>query len=160
MNVMYHYKTEQMFPIDLKRAWTFFSTPENLSMITPPDLGFKILTRLNGEEISKGMKIDYMVTPLLGIRMKWQTEIGDTERLNYFTDIQVKGPYAVWEHKHTFKEVNRCVLMKDEIMYQLPFGFIGRIVHVLFVRRKIESIFRYRRQVLEKLFFTHGEYID
>jgi ligand-binding SRPBCC domain-containing protein len=149
---MYQYKTEQILPISLKEAWDFFSSPKNLSTITPPELDFNILTNFKEEGIREGMVIDYTVKPLLGIPVHWQTEIGNVVAEKHFSDKQLKGPYKVWVHKHTFSKVNGGVLIQDEINYQLPLGFLGRMVHSLFVRKKIENIFDYRKQILFKIF--------
>lgn len=148
---MYKYKSEQWLPIGIEEAWKFFSSPANLSLITPPEMDFKILSTLEND-IYEGMIIDYKVKPLLGIAVRWQTEICKVEREKYFTDRQQKGPYKVWEHTHTFIENNGGVLMTDEIIYQLPFSFIGKLAHRLFVRNKIENIFNFRKNILNKIF--------
>ena len=149
---MFQYKTEQFLPIGIDEAWRFFSSPKNLAIITPTELDFKILTNLNDEEIFEGMKIDYIVKPLLKIPMRWQTEIIKVNKGRNFTDRQLKGPYKIWEHTHTFKSINDGVLMHDVINYQLPFGFIGNIAHTLLVKKKIQNIFIYRKNILEKIF--------
>lgn len=149
---IFQYKTEQFLPIGIEEAWRFFSSPKNLTTITPAELDFKIVTNLNDEEIFEGMKIDYIVKPLLKIPMHWQTEIIKVNRWENFTDRQVKGPYKIWEHTHIFKVVNNGVLMHDVINYQLPFGFIGNIAHMFVVKQKIENIFIYRKNILEKIF--------
>jgi ligand-binding SRPBCC domain-containing protein len=149
----YHFfNTEQFLPIDILQAWSFFSDAKNLSVITPPELDFKILTDLDNEEIYEGMLIDYTVKPLLGIPVRWQTEIIKIDKPEVFTDRQLKGPYKTWEHTHTFSEKDNGVIMKDQVKYQLPFGIIGRIANSLLVRKKIENIFNYRREVLKKIF--------
>jgi len=149
---MHQFKAEQFLPIDKSKAWDFFSSPKNLSLITPPEMDFKILSKLNGEEIFEGMKIDYTVKPLLGIAVRWQTEICKVQNQNYFTDRQAKGPYKIWEHTHTFSEVDGGVLMHDIVNYKLPFGFLGRTLNSILIKGKIESIFVYRKKVLATLF--------
>lgn len=149
---MYQYKTEQILPISLKDAWDFFSSPKNLSTITPPELDFNVLTKFQEGGIREGMIIDYTVKPLLGIPVHWQTEIGTVIPEKHFSDKQLKGPYKVWVHKHTFIKVNDGVLIQDEVNYQLPLGVLGRVVHALVVRKKIEDIFDYRKQILNKIF--------
>ena len=149
---IFYYKTEQFLPINIHTAWDFFSSPKNLALITPPELDFKILTDLNGQEIYEGMLINYTVKPLLGIPLKWETEICKVQKPLFFTDRQLKGPYKLWEHTHTYVEMNNGVLMKDEVKYQLPFGLIGDMVHTILVRKKVENIFSFRKQVLEKMF--------
>lgn len=150
---MHRFKTEQFLPIDKKKAWDFFSSPKNLSLITPPEMDFKILTQLNRENIYEGMKIDYTVKPLFGIPVHWQTEICKLSHQNYFTDRQTKGPYKIWEHTHTFIEQSNGVLMTDVVNYEIPLGFLGNFANLILIRRKIESIFDYRKMILEKLFY-------
>jgi ligand-binding SRPBCC domain-containing protein len=149
---IYQYTAEQFLPISIRKAWDFFSSPKNLSVITPPEMDFKILTALDDKEIYDGMLIDYTVKPLLGVPMHWQTKIINVKPLEVFADTQLKGPYKLWHHTHTFVEKDGGVLMKDIVRYELPFGVLGDWVHSLIVRKKIASIFSYRKQVLEKLF--------
>lgn len=154
----FFYKTEQFLPTDINRAWDFFSTARNLSLITPADLDFKIVTKLDDKEIYAGMVIDYTVKPLWGIPVRWKTEIGNVQKPLYFTDRQLKGPYKIWVHAHTFIEERNGTVMKDEVKYQLPFGVIGQIVHSLLVKKRIEKIFEYRRSMLHKI-FVKNEYV-
>ena len=149
---MHHFKAEQLLPIDIEEAWNFFSSPYNLSKITPPELDFKILSSLQEKEIVEGMKIEYRVKPLWGISVHWKTEIANVENQKHFTDIQTHGPYKMWEHTHTFSKVDGGVLMNDVVKYKLPFGVIGRALNSFLVKRKIEIIFEYSKQILEKLF--------
>jgi ligand-binding SRPBCC domain-containing protein len=151
----YLYKTEQFLPTDIGYAWDFFSSPKNLSLITPASLDFKILSQLEDEEIYEGMIIDYTVRPLFGISVRWKTEICAIEKPLYFTDRQLTGPYSVWIHTHTFIEENNGITMIDEVVYQLPLGIIGKIMHALFVKKRIEGIFEYRKLALQKIFVTH-----
>ncbi len=149
---MHQFKAKQFLPIDKKKAWDFFSAPKNLSLITPPEMDFKILTPLKEEDIYEGMIIDYTLKPMLGISVDWQTEICKVQKQEYFTDRQTKGPYKIWEHTHTFIEENNGVLMTDIVNYELPFGFLGKIAEWILVRRKIKAIFDYRENILKKIF--------
>ena len=98
------------------------------------------------------MIIDYTVTPLLGVPMKWKTRISQVDHLKSFTDFQEKGPYKLWNHRHEFIQNHEGVLMKDTVDYELPMGFLGDLVNSIMVRKKVESIFNHRYQVLEQLF--------
>ena len=153
---MHHFTSEQFLPIQKEEAWTFFSSPSNLATITPPELGFKVLTELKDESIFEGMKIDYTVRPLLGIPLHWQTEITKVQTNKSFIDRQLKGPYKLWEHTHTFIEHNGGVLMLDHVRYELHFGLLGRLVNAMIVKQKIKNIFNYRTVVLNKLFPTYA----
>lgn len=156
----FHLHTEQQLTISLQEAWSFFTSPLNLSKITPPDMGFKVLTNLNEVPVYTGMEIDYTVKPLLGIPVRWKTLISDVKEFKSFTDMQLKGPYSLWEHTHTFAERDGGVFMTDKVTYRLPFGILGRIMHRLIVRKRIEEIFNYRRQALEKIFSQNGKLVN
>jgi len=143
---------EQQLNCDLATAWKFFSSANNLSEITPKDMGFIVLTEMENDEIYEGMIIDYYVSPLFGIKMKWQTEITHVDFQKSFIDFQNKGPYKLWNHHHEFIPNKEGVLMRDTIEYELPLGFLGEIAHRLFVRKKLEHIFDYRFRVLRNLF--------
>lgn len=143
---------EQQLNCDIETAWDFFSSPKNLSKITPKDMGFTVLTDYNSEQITEGMVIDYIVSPLLKVPLKWRTKITHVEPNKSFTDFQEKGPYKYWNHFHEFIPNKDGVLMKDTVDYELPFGFLGKIAHLLFVKKKLAHIFDFRYSVLEKLF--------
>lgn len=150
--MIHQLQREQQLHCNLETAWKFFSSANNLSEITPKDMNFIVLTQLENDEIYEGMIIDYYVSPLLGIKMSWQTEITKVSLQKDFTDFQKKGPYKLWNHFHEFIPNEKGVLMRDTIDYELPLGFLGEIAHRLFVKKKLEDIFSYRHKVLEKRF--------
>lgn len=152
----YYIKEEQFLPVDIYKAWDFFSSAENLAVITPPELGFKVLTAVKDKDIYEGMLIEYNVSPLFKIRLHWKTEIAKVDKPHSFMDRQLKGPYKLWEHTHVFVEKENGTLMKDSVKYQLPFGILGRLAHSLIVRKKLNHIFAYRRQILNQIFNSHG----
>jgi ligand-binding SRPBCC domain-containing protein len=143
---------KQFLPITLEHAWEFFSTPRNLAEITPPDMGFEIIQPFNDEPMHQGQKISYRVRPVLGIPVKWTTLIGAVKPMESFVDTQLKGPYRKWEHTHTFRSVDGGVDMEDHVLYQLPFGPLGSLLHWLFIHRRLEQIFNYRVQTLNLIF--------
>ncbi|WP_312208513.1 MULTISPECIES: SRPBCC family protein [Empedobacter] len=148
----YRLYREQQLYCDIDTAWRFFSSPMNLSKITPKDMAFKVLSEDQDQPIFEGMLIDYSVSPLLGIPLKWQTKIIQVEPQQSFTDFQKKGPYKYWKHYHEFIPNEKGILMKDTVEYKLPFGVLGNIVHSLLVKKKLNKIFDYRHQVLKQLF--------
>jgi len=150
--MIYNLKTEHLLPVSIDEAWDFFSSAKNLSRITPPEMEFKILSNLDEKEFYEGMLIDYIVKPVFGIPLKWQTEIIKVNKPNSFTDTQLKGPYKIWEHTHTFIPQENGTLIRDEIKYQIPFGILGQLAHSVFVREKIKDIFRFREKALNKIF--------
>ncbi|PKB14984.1 SRPBCC family protein [Flavobacterium sp. 5] len=143
---------EQQLHCDIATAWAFFSNPENLSAITPKDMGFVVLTKNANSSIYEGMEIDYIVSPVLGIPMKWKTQITQVDYQKSFTDFQAKGPYKLWNHFHEFIPNENGVLIRDTVDYELPMWIFGTLAHSLFVKSKLEAIFNYRFQVLEKIF--------
>ena len=143
---------EQQLNCDVEEAWRFFSSPKNLSKITPKGIGFTVLSEYVAEEIAEGTIIDYIVSPLLTIPLKWRTRITHVEHNKCFIDLQEKGPYKYWRHLHEFFPNNDGVLMKDTVDYELPFGLVGQIAHLLLVKRKLTDIFDFRRDTIEKLF--------
>lgn len=124
----------------------------NLARITPADMKFITLSDHNHQEIYEGMIINYTVSPILGIPLKWRTRITQVEHNRSFTDFQEKGPYKYWNHFHKFIPNVEGVLVKDTVDYELPFGVLGTVAHRLFVRKKLTHIFDYRYGVLERLF--------
>lgn len=148
----YQLYREQQLNCDIQTAWDFFSSPMNLVTITPADLGFTVLTNHESKSIFEGMIIDYTISPLLKIPLKWRTQISQVEFNKSFTDFQEKGPYKYWNHFHEFIPNKDGVLMKDTVEYELPFSILGDIAHQFFVKNKLAEIFSFRYTVLEKLF--------
>lgn len=139
-------------PMSLKQAWDYFSRPENLEKITPPEMKFNILSNISDKEMYEGMLINYTVSPIANIPLRWTTEITHIKDLEYFVDEQRFGPYAMWHHEHHFKETSDGVCMTDILHYAIPFGIIGRFANLIFVDRKISSIFDYREKTLNSIF--------
>ncbi len=149
---IYTIKRIQFLPISISEAWAFFSTPKNLSKITPKEMGFEILYISGGEKMYTGQIIRYFVRVLPFIKMHWITEIKHVAEPHYFVDEQRFGPYALWHHQHSFKEIKGGIEMTDEVNYAIPFGFVGRLAGWLFVEQKVNAIFNYRFTILEAYF--------
>ena len=149
---IYTLKTEQELNISLEKAWDFFSSPENLQKITPKHMGFEITSNVDSKAYA-GQIITYKVGILLGIKSNWVTEITQVKDKEFFIDEQRFGPYKMWHHEHLFKELpNGKTLMKDKISYKIPFGLLGDIAQVMFIKKQLKGIFEYRFETLEKLF--------
>ena len=148
---IYTLHKKQNFPISLEKAWTFLSNPANLKTITPEYMSFDILSGAD-RPMYPGQIIQYIVTPILGIKTKWVTEITQVKDQHYFVDEQRFGPYALWHHKPFIKEIDGGIEMEDVVDYKIPFGFLGQIAHPLFVKNKLRDIFKYREKKLIKLF--------
>ena len=99
-----------------------------------------------------GQIIEYKVKPVLGIPLYWMTEITHVKENEFFVDEQRYGPYSFWHHQHLFREANGVVEMTDIVHYKIPFWFIGDMAHTLFVRKRLEEVFKYRYKVIEEMF--------
>ena len=148
---IYQINTKQNLPISVKEAWEFLSSPNNLAEITPKYMNFKILSGAN-KSIFAGQIIQYKVTPVLGITLKWVTEITHVKQNEYFVDEQRFGPYSLWHHKHFIKEIDGGVELEDIIDYKIPFGILGKAFHSILVKPKLQEIFDHRKKKLIELF--------
>ena len=148
---LYKLHKKQNLPITVDEAWTFLSSPKNLKTITPDYMGFNILSGAD-REMFAGQIIQYIVTPVLGIKTKWVTEITHVNQGHYFVDEQRFGPYALWHHKHFIRPIKGGIEMEDIIDYKLPLGWIGQLAHPIFVKPKLKEIFDYRQRKLIELF--------
>ena len=150
--MIYQFKTKQLLKSDLETVWDFVSSPRNLKKITPPYMGFDIISKDLPLKMYPGMIITYKVSPLLSIPTTWVTEITQVEKHKFFIDEQRVGPYTMWHHQHFLKETKDGILMTDIVTYKPPFGILGSIANSLFIKKKLKSIFDYRFIALEKIF--------
>lgn len=146
----YTLEREQIIPRSRTETFAFFCDALNLERITPTFLKFRITTP-KPINLAEGALIDYQLK-LFGIRFNWRTLIEHWQPEEKFVDVQIKGPYALWHHTHTFEETaSRQTLMRDCVLYRIPFGVFGQLAHRLFVRRMLETIFDYRAKVTAEL---------
>lgn len=151
MSKVYTLRTVQKIPASIEEVWLFFSDPHNLKDITPPSLGFTVISE-NQDRMYPGQIIEYKVSPVLGIPMYWMTEITHVKHQVYFVDEQRFGPYTLWHHQHHFKQINGGVEMQDIVHYKIPFWVLGDFANALFVRKQLNHIFNFRYQACEKQF--------
>jgi ligand-binding SRPBCC domain-containing protein len=135
-------------PID--EVFAFFAKAENLNIITPPELNFKISSP-QPIEMKKGTLIDYKIM-LNGISFKWKTEITEWAPPNRFVDTQLKGPYKVWIHEHIFESHSGNTIVKDIVSYLPPGWLLEPVIHKLAVKKKLEHIFDYRMEKIKSIF--------
>ncbi|MCX7713396.1 MAG: SRPBCC family protein [Chthoniobacterales bacterium] len=152
--MIYCLERKQTIPGNLSDIWSFFSNPQNLPKITPPELNFSIRSNLP-ERIYPGLIIEYRVTPLFGIPVTWLTEITHVREPFYFVDEQRVGPYAVWHHEHFFQPATATsVTITDRIHYVLPFSPLTKFLHGPLIAPKLQRIFDFRKNAIEKIFTT------
>jgi len=152
---LYTLHKKQNLPISVDEAWAFLSDPANLKTITPDYMSFNILSGAD-RPMFPGQIIQYIVTPVLGIKTKWVTEITHVQDKVYFVDEQRFGPYALWHHTHFINPIKGGVEMEDIIDYKVPMGWLGQLVHPFLVKPKLEEIFNYRKDKLEDLFGVYN----
>lgn len=140
----------QVLPRPRAEVFAFFEDAKNLARITPDFLGFQIVTP-TPIAMRAGALIDYRIR-LFGVPLRWRTEIESYDRGVAFVDRQLRGPYKLWHHTHTFRDVAGGTEMVDEVDYEIGFGPFGALAHALFVRRTLERIFDYRAEVVGELF--------
>jgi ligand-binding SRPBCC domain-containing protein len=142
-------------PRPLAEVFAFFSDARNLADITPPWLGFRMLTP-GTIRLQRGAGISYQLS-VHGIPIRWTTEIRQWLPSHRFVDGQVSGPYALWHHTHRFEALNGGTRMNNVVRCQLPFGPLGRWINALMVRRDVKQIFDYREQRIRELFGEAGQ---
>lgn len=151
--IIFKLEKQQRIPIDLKKAWAYFSSPRNLIELTPPNLSMTVTSDVP-EVMYPGAIITYTIKPLWGIQMTWVTEITHCDEGRSFVDEQRFGPYRFWHHRHTFKEVNGGVEIGDVVHYGLPFGPLSSWVNAYYIQDQLDQIFNFRATVLHQKFGT------
>jgi ligand-binding SRPBCC domain-containing protein len=142
---------EQTLPRPPDEVFDFFSQARNLELITPPWLGFEVL-EAEPEPMRQGTLISYRLK-LHGVPLRWQSRIEEWKPGRAFVDMQVRGPYRVWRHRHEFEELpdGGGTVVRDRVDYALPLGPLGRLAHAAFVRRDLGRIFDFRREAVERM---------
>ena len=147
MNRLYR---QQLINQNIESVFAFFEKPENLSLITPPWLNFRILNR-KVVQMKEGATFGYKIK-LHFFTTYWESLISDYKPPFFFSDEQIKGPYKYWKHNHKFILKGENTLMEDEVLYDVGWGIFGKLLHKIYVRKALEEIFNYRRQkVIENL---------
>ena len=149
---IYQLEKKQKIPGTIEKVWDFISSPHNLKKISPPYMGFEITSNNLPEKMYPGMIISYKVSPLLGIKLTWVTEITHVKEMEFFVDEQRIGPYSIWHHQHKIEPVENGVLMSDIVTYKPPLGILGGLSNQLFIKSQLEKIFNYRETALENIF--------
>ena len=147
---MYTLKKTIQVPASLETVFDFFKRPENLEKLTPSFLKFSILTP-PPLAMGNGAVFDYRIR-LLGLPMRWTSIINHYDPPHGFVDIQLKGPYTFWYHRHRFTPKDGGVEVTDEVHYDIGFSFLGGILHELIIRHQLRMIFAHRMKILRELF--------
>lgn len=143
----FFFESDLWLPSPLQRVFAFFSEARNLETLTPPWVHFEVLTPAP-IAMAPGTLIDYQIR-IRGFPVRWRTEIVEWNPPHSFVDVQLRGPYTLWHHTHSFAERDGGTLCSDKVRYR-PRG--GAIINWLFVRRDVEKIFKYRCDRLKEIF--------
>jgi ligand-binding SRPBCC domain-containing protein len=140
-------KREQFLPRPPQAVFPFFGDALNLEAITPPWLGFRVVTP-ESIDMAPGTLIEYRLR-LHGVRLRWRTTIAVWDPPRRFVDVQLSGPYRMWHHTHDFSPTSDGgTVMTDTVRYAMPYGPLGALAHRVLVRRDVERIFDYRAQAV------------
>ena len=140
----------QQVPRPLPEVFAFFSRAENLEVLTPPWLNFRILD-VAPLPVQKGTLINYSLR-VHGIPLRWTSEIVEWEPPHRFIDLQLRGPYKLWRHEHRFQARDGGTLISDTISLALPLGVLGRFAYKIKVRSDVQEIFAFREKKIRALF--------
>jgi ligand-binding SRPBCC domain-containing protein len=147
MPLIHTLQTSMSLPLPRETVFAFFAEATNLQRITPPELGFEMVTP-QPTYIHEGTRIAYRLH-LFGIPFTWQSEIQRWHPPEEFVDVQLRGPYKHWIHTHRFREEHGATIIEDEVQYALPYWPLGELAHLL-VRLQLTRIFRYRQQAIRR----------
>jgi ligand-binding SRPBCC domain-containing protein len=139
---------EQRVPASLEATFGFFSSVQNLKLITPPWLSLNLVSA--PAKIGAGSELVYRIK-WHWITLAWVTEIGLWRPPEQFVDVQKRGPYRLWRHTHHFRASGTSTLVFDTVEYGLPFGVFGDLVHRWIVERDLNAIFDYRESRIREL---------
>ncbi len=124
-------------------VFAFFADPVNLPSLMPPSLRVRLVTP--APVMAAGAVFDLRLV-WLGVPLRWRAFVREYDPPVRFLDVQVRGPYARWEHRHLFLVEGDGTRVEDRVVYRLPFGPLGRLAHTLFVGRQLATLWAYRRQ--------------
>ena len=146
---MSHYERSVLIDCPLEKAFEFHSDTNNLKKITPEFIKVKLVKidlplRLDSEIILEITQFGFLKT-------KWNIKLTDFQPNILITDTQTKGPFKIWKHSHCFEEKEGKTFMIDRIIYELPFGIIGRAADKLFIAKMIGKQFEFRHKVTKSI---------
>jgi ligand-binding SRPBCC domain-containing protein len=149
---LYTLYAKQTVDKEISILWDFFRKPSNLNKLTPEDIHFKIKSG-ESDDFYEGKIISYKIKPFKLVSLNWITEISQIKEGSYFIDNQISGPYKIWHHEHHFKiNDNGTTDIIDKVKYKVPFYILGRLIHKIFLRRKLFNIFMFRQKKINELF--------
>lgn len=146
--MLHEFQTRQTVRATRAEVFDFFAQTQNLQSITPPSLRL----RMTGDVpvMHQGALVEYRLA-MHGLPIRWKTMVTQWNPPHGFADVQLHGPYALWEHRHSFQETADGTEIRDDVIYALPVHPFGELAAGR-VRREIQGIFDYRSRVIEQRF--------
>jgi ligand-binding SRPBCC domain-containing protein len=149
---LYTLYAKQTVSKEIGLLWDFFRKPTNLNKLTPEDVHFKIKSG-KSDDFYEGKIISYKIKPFKLLALNWVTEISQIKEGSCFIDNQISGPYKMWRHEHHFKDNhNGTTEIIDKVKYKVPFYIVGKLMHKMFIRKKLFNIFMFRQKQINNLF--------
>ena len=144
---VFQLKSEFWLPVLREELFEFFSDAFKLEELTPPWLQFRVVTP-KPIEMQDGITIDYRLK-LHGFPLRWQSKITLWDPPFQFVDEQIRGPYRLWHHLHSFEPRDGGTLCRDDVDYSV---LGGALANRFLVQGDIERIFKFRREKLNEWF--------
>ncbi|MEM8582811.1 MAG: SRPBCC family protein [Bacteroidota bacterium] len=151
----YYMEYRQVVEYPRQQVWNFFSQPSNLSVLSPPDAGIKVVAPDKDTSMYPGIIVQLQMGPAWAPKLNWFSEITQIQEPDYFIDIQLSGPFANWHHEHRFVALgpNQTEII-DRLHYTPPLGPLGAVANWIFVKAQLRRVFTYRQKVTEDFDFS------
>ena len=144
-------QTSKRLPIQVEEAWDFFTSPENLQSVMPPWLDYQ-LSSSPPEYLHPGAMYSAQMRPFPGVTLHTVNTVMHIRPPSLFITEQRVGPFKLWHHEYHFKELQDGVVVDEVVQYGMRYGPMGRLVHDLFVRKRLHAIFMHRARALDQRF--------
>ena len=128
-----------------ERVFAFHELPDALSRLTPPWESAQIVQAAPDIKVGSRAIIRTRMFGLFPVR--WVAEHTAYDQPNMFEDVQVEGPFRRWRHRHIIKPHPEGAVLRDEIDYEPPLGFIGNLAAPFFIVPRLKKVFEYRHRV-------------
>lgn len=98
--------------------------------------------------INKNETVTWQAKHLFKTR-QFTSKITDMQAPDFFIDEMTKGDFTSFYHEHHFKAVENGTIMIDKINFESPYGLIGKMANLLFLRSYLERFLIKRNEVIK-----------
>lgn len=131
-----------------ERVFAFHELPDALERLLPPWETARVVLPPKNLQVGTRTIIETKLFGLYAIRWEALHTAYDPPRM--FEDIQTSGPFKSWRHRHIVEPHSSGARLLDDIEYETPLGFLGRLAAPLVVERRLKRLFDYRHEVTQK----------